>query len=323
MREIPAAVRAKALDIGASAWLDDLPALIEGCARDWGLRLGDPFPDATEAYVVSTTRLDGTPAVLKLLIPRPASAAAHEIEFLHLAAGRGCSRLLEHDATRGALLLERLGPAMADLNLPQPERLVLLAALATAVRRISFPFTQSASFPAADFPPGVFPTAVFPTAVFPTAVDRAERFIRYIGAKWNELGEPCSEAAMKQALAAAESRRRAWDPGRAGLAHGDIHQWNALRTTTGSFKLVDPDGLVAEPECDLGVLMREDPVELLAGDPWDRCRRLADRSGTDAQAIWEWGLADRVATGLTLTVAGVQPVAAQMLAAADAIARSS
>jgi hypothetical protein len=45
-----------------------------------------------------------------------------------------------------------------------------------------------------------------------------------------------------------------------------------------------------------------------------------ERTGTDPQAIWEWGLADRVATGLTLTVTGLQPIAAEMLAAADAIA---
>ena len=37
-----------------------------------------------------------------------------------------------------------------------------------------------------------------------------------------------------------------------------------LRCAPG-YKLVDPDGLVAEPEYDLGIVMREDPVELLAG----------------------------------------------------------
>lgn len=312
VRELPAPVRAKARDAGAFAWLENLPSLIESCARDWGLRLGDPFPDPTEAYVVSTTRLDGTPAVLKLVIPRPGSPAAHEIEFLRLAAGEGCARLLEHDATRGALLLEHLGPAMSDLNIPQPQRLALLTDLATAVRHTAF---------AVDHRRTSYPFV--PSSPFPTACDRADRFIRCIEAKWRELGEPCSKAALQQAVAAAESRRRAWDPDRAGLAHGDIHQWNALRAGTGAFKLVDPDGLLAEPECDLGVLMREDPVQLVEGDPWHRCRLLADRTGTDARAIWEWGLADRVATGLTLTVAGVQPVAAQMLAAADEIARSS
>ena len=56
------------------------------------------------------------------------------------------------------------------------------------------------------------------------------------------------------------------------------------------WKLVDPDGLLAEPEADLGVLMREDPVELLTGDPGDRARWLAARTGTDPVAIVEWGV---------------------------------
>jgi hypothetical protein len=54
----------------------------------------------------------------------------------------------------------------------------------------------------------------------------------------------------------------------------------------------------------LGVLMREDPVELLAGDPRSRARRLARRCGLDATAIWEWGVAERVSTGESQGVTG-------------------
>jgi streptomycin 6-kinase len=61
----------------------------------------------------------------------------------------------------------------------------------------------------------------------------------------------------------------------------------------------------------------------VAGDPWDRARLLAECTGTDPQAIWEWGLADRVATGLVLTAVGLQPVAGEMLGAADMIASGS
>jgi streptomycin 6-kinase len=60
----------------------------------------------------------------------------------------------------------------------------------------------------------------------------------------------------------------AHDDERAVLVHGDVHEWNALQAPGGGFKLVDPDGLVAEPEYDLGVLMRED-----RGPPDARRRR--------------------------------------------------
>ena len=107
------------------------------------------------------------------------------------------------------------------------------------------------------------------------------------------------------------------------LVHGDVHQWNALRTPERDgpgWKLVDPDGLLAEPAYDLGILMREDPVELMAGDPFDRAAWLAARTGVDATAIWEWGVVERVSTGLLAEQIGLQPVGRQMLAAADAIA---
>lgn len=103
------------------------------------------------------------------------------------------------------------------------------------------------------------------------------------------------------------------------LVHGDVHQWNALEAD-GGFKLVDPDGLLAEPEYDLGILMREDPVELLTGDPRERARWLAHRHDLDADAIWEWGAIERVATGLLGTRIGLQPLARQMLATADHLA---
>ncbi|MGX6605264.1 aminoglycoside phosphotransferase family protein [Micromonosporaceae bacterium Da 78-11] len=162
-------------------------------------------------------------------------------------------------------------------------------------------------------------TAALPADVeLPTGETKAAGLAEFIRRKWTELGEPCTGRAVEQAVEAAGRRRRAYHPDRAVLAHGDVHQWNALRSGAG-FRLVDPDGLRVEPEYDLGVLMREDPVELIAGDPRERARRLAVRTGTDPAAIWDWGLAERVSTGLTLTAIGVQPVAAQMLAAADAI----
>ncbi len=86
------------------------------------------------------------------------------------------------------------------------------------------------------------------------------------------------------------------------------------------FKLVDPDGLLAEPEYDLGIIMREDPLELLEGDAHERARWLAARTNLDADAIWEWGVVERVSTGLLGTRVGLQPVGREMLAVAERVA---
>lgn len=69
--------------------------------------------------------------------------------------------------------------------------------------------------------------------------------------------------------------------------------------------------------------MREDPVALLSGDPFERARFLADRSGLDAVAIWEWGVVERVSTGLLCTKVDLQPIGRQMLIAADRVAQQA
>jgi streptomycin 6-kinase len=293
--EVPRVVRNKALAAGAQEWLDGLPELIGDLERAWTIRVGRAFADATEAYVAEATTEDGMAAVLKLVVPQDGAAARHEITVLRLCAGEGCAALLRHDLAREALLLERLGPSMRELGLPMVRRHAILCATAQQVWRPA---------PGLDLPDGA---------------EKARRLKDAIVRWWEELDRPCSEAAVMDALTCADRRAAAHDPERAVLVHGDVHQWNALRAGDG-FKLVDPDGLVAEAEYDLGIIMREDPLELLQGDPTARARRLAAWSGRDPTAIWEWGVVERVSTGLLGTKVGLQPEARHMLETADRVA---
>lgn len=316
---VPEPVRAKAVLAGAQYWLDGLPTLLAELCRDWSITTGRHYPDGTEAYVADATCADGTPAVLKLLVPRPRDvgagqyrAARDEATVLRLAGGDGCARLLRDDVSRGALLIERLGPSLHDLGLPIGRRHEILCDLARRVWR-----------PA-------------PGCGLPTGADRGRWLAGLIPATWEELGRPCSRLAVEHAMACAARRVAAHHDERAVVVHGDVHEWNALRvgegvggggrtgegsSSTGErFKLVDPDGLLAEPEYDLGVMMREDPVELMSGDPYDRARWLAARAGLDATAVWEWGVVERVSTGLACASIGLQPIGGQMLAVADRIA---
>ena len=66
--------------------------------------------------------------------------------------------------------------------------------------------------------------------------------------------------------------------------------------------------------------MREDPLELLRDGPHARARWLGARTGCDVAAIWEWGVVERVSTGLSSESIGLQPIGRQMLQAADRIA---
>jgi streptomycin 6-kinase len=297
MPSIPPAVRGKARAFGADNWLAELPGLIRDLEQEWGVAAGSSYPASTEALVLRVVQADGTPAVLKLCVPHRGAAARNEILALRLADGGGSPRLLRYDCERGALLLERLGRSMNELGLPIAQRHEHLCAAAMRIWR-----------PA-------------PGCGLPTGAWKGQWLANAIPAMWEELGRPCSERAVRHALECAARRVAAHDESRAVLVHGDVHEWNALESGDG-FKLTDPDGLLAEAEYDLGVMMREDPVELMRGDPRDRALSLARRGGgLDATAVWEWGAAERVSTGLVLTQIGLQPAGREMLAAADRIAQ--
>lgn len=293
MLAVPSAVEAKARAVGAHRWLSQLESTVASLERDWELSVGRVYQDASEALVAEATLADGSLAVLKLVVPQDREGARREITVLGLVGGNGCARLLRADPGRDALLLERLGPSLAGSGLRAAQRQRILVDLAARVWR-----------PAPDAP-------------LPTGADQAHRLAEAIEHRWEELGRPCSERVVAYARRCAEARARAHDDARAVIVHGDVHQWNALRAA-GGYKLVDPDGLLAEPEYDLGVIMREDPAQL-DGDGRGRSRWLSRCTGLNEQAIWEWGAAERVSTGLLLVQIGLESVGREMLAAADRV----
>lgn len=289
---MPETVKKRALAAGAGRWLAELSDLIASLEREWAITVGRALQGGTEAFVAEAMSSDGTPAVIKLLVPGDPDAAHREITVLGLADGTGCAALLNSDAERGALLLEQLGPPMSELDLPPARRQDLLCDAASKLwRRV-------------------------PDAGLPSGASKGRWLAEFIPAVWERIGRPCSERAIEHALRCAERRIDAHDDERAVVVHGDVHQWNALRAGDG-FKLIDPDGLFAEPEYDLGVILREDPLD---GDLRERAHRLAARTRLDVTAVWEWGVVERMSTGLLCFELGLEPAARPMLAVAERLA---
>lgn len=310
MFSIPDIVARKARVAGAEEWLTSVHDLVDALCVRWGLTVDRILEGGTEAVVLAVDRHDG-PAVLKMCIPRSGAHADREIAALSIAHGRGCAAMLESDGDVGALLLERLGPSLFDLAMPIRRRHRVMCAAAAEVWQ--------------PIAPGQFLTGA----------DKGRWLIDFVLATWERTGRPCSERAVAAAIGCAERRIDAHDDERAVLVHGDVHQWNTLaplgfadRDDAGDwdgrrdagFKLIDPDGLHAEREYDLGVIMREDPIDLLDGDPRRRSRELAALTGGDETAIWEWGMIERLSTGLLCTEIELQPVGREMLVAAELVA---
>jgi streptomycin 6-kinase len=290
--DVPDEVRRKVVADGDAAWLDDLPSVVESLVQDWSLTIGATFHGGHAAFVVEPTLTDGTPAVLKVGVPSTRRELGFEAAVLRLADGDGCARLLREDLDR------RRAPARASRRGPVRRRARSAArhdVLCDAAARLWRP--------------------VGPDIDLPTGADRATEYANLLPRLWEETGRACSQATVEDALACLEHRCRAHDDRRAVLVHGDVHDMNALQAADGTFKLIDPVGLRAEPACDLGTIVRCNPDS--GDDLRTRAERLAAHTGADATAIWEWGTIYRVTSGLYCRTIGFQPFGDLLLAEAD------
>ncbi|MFE7119456.1 aminoglycoside phosphotransferase family protein [Streptomyces sp. NPDC057654] len=309
MIDVPPVVRAKARRLGrrGQQWLADLPTLVAEVEQRWSVTAGEPLDRATSAYVLRVRTGDGRAAVLKLAVPDPDFLSA--LRTLRLAEGRGYVGLLAHDAECHALLLEPLGPPLDQLGLPPHQQIDILCAILRRAWHVP--------------PPEAIP-----------GPDKVRSLAAMIERLWESLGRPCSERAVDRALECAALRAAAFDPARCVVVHGDPHPGNALRATaprpgaeTG-FVFVDPDGFTDEPAYDLGVVLRGWCPELLAADDAvglarSYCALLAERTGVDARAIWEWGFLERVSTGLYLLDHGAEALARPYLETAELLAKAT
>jgi streptomycin 6-kinase len=288
--DIPDQVAKTVIADGNESWLDELPGLVDSLAREWSLMIGASFAGGHAALVVGVTLLDGTPGVLK--IGAPGRDIRHEATTLRLADGQGCVKLLGENMHQRALLLERLGAPMYDIVADPFSRHDLLCGVASRLWR-----------------------SISPDVDLPTGAKLAEQYAEFLPRLWERTGRPCSPAAVADALDCMDRRRLAHDDRTAVLVHGDIHEMNALKASDGSYKLIDPGGVRAEPACDLGTIVRCNPD--LGDDLRARTEKLASRTGVDATAIWEWGTIHRVVSGVYARSIGFQPFGDLLLAEAD------
>jgi streptomycin 6-kinase len=304
LTEVPVEVRRKAMAQGSrgAQWLESLDANVHELERDWEIRVGSALRGGSDSYVAEATMNDGSKAILKLALP--GNGAAHQIETLLLADGRGYVRLHRHDVGRQAMLLERLGAPLAELGVP----------VRTQIGIICDTLRRSWEVPA--------------DPRFLSGSEKAGSLAEFIATAWAECDQPCSERVVERALSFAGRRQAAFDPDRSVLVHGDAHAANTLLASgprgapaAAVFKFVDPDGLFAERACDLAVPMRGWSRELLEGDTArlgrERCDHLSALTGVDTQSVWEWGFIERVSTALLALRVGREELGREMLAVAE------
>ena len=115
------------------------------------------------------------------------------------------------------------------------------------------------------------------------------------------------------------------------MVHGDPHPWNALQVRVprvgaeAGFVFVDPEGFLADPAYDLGVVLRDWCVQFLAAGTAGAAAALARRycallsaeTGVEESAIWEWGFLERVSSGLYCLELGIEELGRPFLQTAE------
>ena len=251
------------------AWLATLPDLLEQTAQRWNLTLSPAFDALSYNYVCPVRCADGSEAVLKLGVPDPELTS--EIAALQLYAGRGTARLLQADAEKGALLLERLRPGrmLADIEdddrateigaeamkalwrpVPPENHFLTIEGWAAGLKKIPERFPQGSPLPQ-------------------ELVDLAE----------NLFAELLPSQTARKVL------------------HGDFHHYNIL-SSDGGWLVIDPKGLLAEPEYEVTSFLRN-PFDLVERPNALRVteRRIAilcERLGFDRKRVRQWAIAHAV-----------------------------
>lgn len=299
---LPPLVRRRAEEAGppGQAWLAALPELTAALTSKWAFEPQDVIAGGSEAFVIGgQIDADGRPAVIKIGLPTDCDCV-HEAGILEQASGHGFVELFDLDEDRNALLLERLGGCLGNSSLTEDERMAkLLGAMQRAWVEVDDP----------------------EEAGMMSGGAKARWLANFIESTWAALDEPCPRGTIEVALDFCQDRDAAHNPATARLVHADAHETNALFTLDGDdVKLIDPDGLFAEPACDLATLMR-DYSSSLAEDPLGlgiaRSEKLAAMTGIDETAIWQWGMMERVSTALMLLKLELTEEGHEMMAVAN------
>jgi streptomycin 6-kinase len=248
------------------AWWERLPRLVEECADEWGLTLGEPFPLAAASLALVVTTRDAEGAVLKICFPHRESE--HETDALRAWDGIGAVRLIAHDRERWALLIERCVPGTQLADQPPGEGLDVLISLL----------------------PRLWVSATEP---FRSLADEAAWWASYLPERWRLAGRPFERNLLVAACAAL--RDLPPTQGEQVLLHQDLHPGNVLSAEREPWLVIDPKPLAGEREFALAPIVRAFELGHSERGVQHRLDRLTEALGLDRERARLWALGQTIA----------------------------
>jgi streptomycin 6-kinase len=246
-------------------WLEALPQTVADLAERWALRLGEPYPGASAAWVAEATR--GTERVV-LKVQWPHEEATHEADALRVWSGDGAVRLLAHDPDRQALLLEHCAPGACLAGSGAPDPLgVLIGLLPRLWKPVAAPF-KPLSQEARDWAVALYPD-------------------------WEAAGRPCERKLVD--AAATFLADLAPSQGEQVLLHQDLHGENVLAAEREPWLVIDPKPLAGERELAPAPIIRSFELGHSRREVVHRLDRLSAQLHLDRDRVRGWTIAQTVA----------------------------
>ncbi|MBR8741971.1 aminoglycoside phosphotransferase family protein [Nocardiopsis sp. MG754419] len=265
--DVPPALVRTVTGFFGPAWARGLPGLTARALDRWGLTVDGASMHGAVALVVPVRRPGGGRAVLKIQ-PQDTETEG-EPGALRTWDGDGAVRLLEHDPSDGAMLLEALDPGRRLDSVPLEPALEVIGAL----------LARLTSYPG---PAGMRGLGPLTRDVAARGRDRLPR----VGAAWRPVFERWTAAA--EALSDEPGDR---------LLHWDLHYENVLAPREGSDRgpwlAIDPKPLVGDPGFELLPALRNRWAEAEdTGTPVRATRRrfdlLTEVAGLDRERARAW-----------------------------------
>ncbi|MBT5873152.1 MAG: phosphotransferase [Candidatus Latescibacteria bacterium] len=249
-------------------WLSRLPGIVEGCARHWELRLGEPLEPShvwmKVNYIVPAILPGGREVVLKVLSsPR---TFRREHEALKHTCRESAVELVNTSEEWSALLLERVRPGVPLSEMADDEENTRIAA--SIMRSYWRPPPEKHGLQSVSYRIG--------------GLSRLRE--RYGGGTGPvpELWVSRAESAFVELAIESKGDR---------LLHGDLHQWNILSSDRIPWLAIDPQGFYGDPGYDLHALLGNLPEKSCAGRDSARIRaRRADVLAEELCVDREWVL---------------------------------
>jgi streptomycin 6-kinase len=197
-------------------WIAKLPALVNECRERWSLELDKPFENLSYNLLIPGRISDGAEIVLKVGVP--CRELLTEVSALSLFEGMGAVSLLDHDASRGMLLMERVTPGIPIYKLQGDVGATRIAA--ALMRRLWRTSPTEHSFPS--------------LTVWFQAFERLRK--KFDGATGPFPSELIGRAERSFAELNASSDGNV-------ILHGDLHHANILSSEKSDWVAIDPKGI--------------------------------------------------------------------------------